>query len=114
MVLKTLPKLQRSYKAKHLLYDRLIRIFVEKKEQTEWRKMIAFSKNWNYVASEVFKRMDDLEIEHRDKPAFVAKLETMKKNLFVLHNELNYYNKIISDFKRMDDLEIEHRDKPAF
>merc|ERR1711939_296005 len=84
-----LSNLQSSNKNTSFIYDRVIRALIEKREQSEWRRMIAFSKKWKYLAQGVFIRLDDLEKAHKHKPLIVTKLENTRKKLYVLHNELN-------------------------
>eukprot|EP00747_Dinoflagellata_sp_TGD_P125914 gnl/TRDRNA2_/TRDRNA2_174227_c0_seq1.p1 gnl/TRDRNA2_/TRDRNA2_174227_c0~~gnl/TRDRNA2_/TRDRNA2_174227_c0_seq1.p1 ORF type:complete len:351 (+),score=-9.91 gnl/TRDRNA2_/TRDRNA2_174227_c0_seq1:51-1103(+) len=82
----------------NLIYDRVIRIFLEKESRQEWRKILAFSKNWKNIAHKVFERMANLEIEQSEEEHIAKLLAVARTNLSILHDELCRYDKILEDF----------------
>merc|ERR1719316_982174 len=88
-----------SHNTESLLHDRLIRIFLEETAYVNWRKIIAFSKNWNSVAHGVFKRMADLEIEEKEQNSVAINIKRAREKLILLHTELSLYDEILNDFR---------------
>lgn len=76
------------------VYDRLISVFREK-EKTEWRKLIAFSKQWVKLSEGVFKRIDEQSRAPDLGPDEQLALRSMLKSLKIAHEDVKRYNELI-------------------
>eukprot|EP00884_Botryococcus_braunii_P001959 jgi/Botrbrau1/11764/Bobra.0195s0089.1 len=77
--------------------DKLIAVF-EQRSTEEWRKLIAFSKQWPALADGVFDRMEMLSQQAED-PARALELRRLSRRLKSVHTELSDYNQTIAKFR---------------
>eukprot|EP00892_Ulva_mutabilis_P005879 jgi/Ulvmu1/3663/UM017_0077.1 len=85
--------------------DKLIKAF-QKKQQSDWRKLIAFSKQWPQLADSVFARTDEL-IKTEQDPETKLKLRRFSRGLRNAHDDVTKYREFYSKFEYADESEYE-------
>lgn len=77
--------------------DKLIEVFLAKKP-ADWRKLIAYSKQWTMLAQGVFDRIEERAAAETDTDACLA-LRKMGRRLATVHEELSLYQQLIDKFR---------------
>ncbi|KAL0030421.1 hypothetical protein WJX79_003849 [Trebouxia sp. C0005] len=85
--------------------DKLIAVF-SAKTPTEWRKLIAHSKQWPQLAGGVLSRLQDKSDSEHDLEKR-AQLRKLQRRLQSVHEELQAHNKTLSLFQNTQDVEWE-------
>lgn len=79
------------------VYDKLILVFGER-DSSEWRKLIAFSKQWPNLAQGVFKRIDQ-RVEAEEDGEKALQLRKLGRKLKEVDDETQQYRRLIAKFQ---------------
>ncbi|EIE21209.1 hypothetical protein COCSUDRAFT_17991 [Coccomyxa subellipsoidea C-169] len=83
--------------AEQSVADKLIDVFASK-TPAEWRKLIAFSRQWPTLADSVFDRLEERMAREADLSE-KSKLKKLLRRLRSVHDELTEYNELLQSFK---------------
>ncbi|CAL8466136.1 g5672 [Coccomyxa elongata] len=83
--------------AEQSVADKLIAVFASK-SPAEWRKLIAFSKQWPTLADSVLERLDD-RMAAEANPSDKSKLKKLARRLRSVHEELKEYSELLQSFQ---------------
>ncbi|KAK9902256.1 hypothetical protein WJX75_009762 [Coccomyxa subellipsoidea] len=101
--------------AEQSVADKLISVFANK-TPTEWRKLIAFSKQWPTLADSVFERLEE-RMENEGNFSGKSNLKKLARRLRSVHEELTEYNDLLQSFSTMGTHEWESfvaTNRPSF
>lgn len=79
------------------MYDKLIEVFQSKKA-AEWRKLIAYSRQWHMLAQGVLDRIEERAAGEADQEVQLA-LRKLGRRLATVHGELSLYQQLIDKFR---------------
>ncbi|KAK9804314.1 hypothetical protein WJX72_006307 [[Myrmecia] bisecta] len=78
--------------------DKLISVFVARKPE-EWRKLIAFSKQWPTLSNSLFARIEQRSKTEADDGAKLE-MKRLLRRLKSVHEELQQYNALLAKFRK--------------
>ncbi|KAH7849878.1 hypothetical protein Vadar_024326 [Vaccinium darrowii] len=79
--------------------DKLIDYFmVDKPNPREWRKLLAYSRQWIYIRAQFFKRCQD-RAESEDDPGLKFKLSRLRRKLKEVDEDVQRHNELIELIK---------------
>ncbi|CAN8303360.1 unnamed protein product [Cochlearia groenlandica] len=89
--------------------DKLIEVFlVDKPLPSDWRRLLAFSKEWDTIRPHFFKRCQEraLSQEEEDNPEFKHKIHRLSRKLKEVDEDIQRHNELLNVVKRTPPAEI--------